>query len=233
MQNTKTCEKCFESKCPRVDFYQTSSNRPAGICKLCYRVSQLVRKSNCTEDEAREQIAKSMEATRLRKELSDSGLKRCIVCQLTKPVENFPGTKKLKVACRDCMKHYNYAAYKRMWEKDWLRVRFNTIKGRAKRFDIPFDLDEPYLRDLLELQNNACVLTGLVFETEDIGTRKHHLPFSPSLDRIVPDKGYTKGNVRWVVHAINMAMSNWGLDVFDTLARSYLKVLEFKGEAAC
>lgn len=35
--------------------------------------------------------------------------------------------------------------------------------------------------------------------------------FSPSIDRIVPDRGYVPGNIRFVLHAVN-SMKNDGTD---------------------
>ena len=43
-------------------------------------------------------------------------------------------------------------------------------------------------------------------------------PFAPSLDRVVPARGYVAENVRFVCTAANFAMNQWGVDVLRRLA---------------
>lgn len=57
-----------------------------------------------------------------------------------------------------------------------------------------------------------CAVTGLEFEFG--GSRN---PFSPSIDRIDSSKGYQRGNVRIVVLAANLAMSNWGDEILKKM----------------
>jgi len=63
-------------------------------------------------------------------------------------------------------------------------------KSRAKQKNIPFNLT---LEDI-EVPE-TCPLLGIPIE---IQPKKGHHPNSPSLDKIIPEKGYIKGNV-WVI----------------------------------
>lgn len=73
------------------------------------------------------------------------------------------------------------------------------LKGRSKRKGIPFDLTGEYLE---------TIWTGYcpVFDTElrkpfDRKSKTHPDPrdkHQPSLDRIIPAKGYVPGNVIWI-----------------------------------
>ena len=47
-----------------------------------------------------------------------------------------------------------------------------------------------------------------------------------STDRIVPELGYTMGNVRFVINHINMALKQWGAEAFEEVA---IKFLEMRG----
>jgi hypothetical protein len=68
----------------------------------------------------------------------------------------------------------------------------SNARGRAKRKGLPFDLDYPYL-DSIWPKNNICPVFG--FEMK-VSYGKQGADFnSPSLDRIIPSKGYVKGNV--------------------------------------
>lgn len=55
-----------------------------------------------------------------------------------------------------------------------------------------------------------CPVLGIRIE-RGVGTG-HHLPSSPSLDRIIPERGYTRGNVRVVSYRANQLKSNATLD---------------------
>jgi hypothetical protein len=53
-------------------------------------------------------------------------------------------------------------------------------------------------------------------------------PFAPSIDRIIPKKGYVKGNVQVVCWAYNAAKNQWGEDVLLTLAHAIVDKVSTK-----
>jgi hypothetical protein len=80
-------------------------------------------------------------------------------------------------------------------------------RSRSKASGAPLDLDIVYLVDLYQKQNNRCTISGLKFHLDPPAPRPS--PYSPSIDRIDPRKGYVKGNVHFVLFAINIAKSEW------------------------
>ncbi len=86
-------------------------------------------------------------------------------------------------------------------------------KRRATKKCVPYDLDgfEPELQQILA--KGTCQLTGMTFIPMD-STKA----FSPSIDRIIPSKGYVRSNVRIIVNAANIMMQAWGLDVMMQVA---------------
>lgn len=78
-------------------------------------------------------------------------------------------------------------------------------KTRAKERGLPFDLDAHHI--LTKIKTGLCEVTGLAFDlTGRRATRSTHVSqWAPSLDRRVPELGYTKGNVRVVVWCYNAA----------------------------
>jgi hypothetical protein len=113
--------------------------------------------------------------------------------------------------------NYNRRREQRYIEGELLR----QLKYRCKRRALPFDLTAEYLEDLFEAQAGLCALTGIQMDFERSGTGKRSA-YMASVDRIVPERGYVQGNVRWVIFAVNMALSNWGEAVFAEIARRYV-----------
>lgn len=79
-----------------------------------------------------------------------------------------------------------------------VRAALGAAKSRAKKRGIAFDLT---LADMGSPTH--CAVTGIEFDMT-CSFRQGNI-FVPSLDRIDPKLGYTKGNVRFVCHGYNLA----------------------------
>jgi hypothetical protein len=93
-------------------------------------------------------------------------------------------------------------------------------KQRAKLKSKPFSLSLDWLLDRAIAIEFKCELTGIPFYTTQFGLPKNRA-FSPSIDRIDCHKGYTPDNVRIVLLAVNVMVSDWGTETMDIIARSY------------
>lgn len=83
----------------------------------------------------------------------------------------------------------------------------------------PFLLTMPDLEDLMVRCEGRCELSGVPFSGETVaGTVKR--PFIPSIDRIKPKEAYTPENVRLVCWAVNLALGEWGDEVFWRIVRT-------------
>jgi hypothetical protein len=101
-----------------------------------------------------------------------------------------------------------------------IRRALTSAGRRARRKNIPFDLDLDFLLALAEEQDFRCKLTGInFFARNNIKARIN--PYTPSIDRIVPALGYVKGNVRIVIFAVNAMLLDWGEPLFMWIASSY------------
>jgi len=78
-------------------------------------------------------------------------------------------------------------------------------KQRASKKGVPFDLDQHAKALQSRIDAGFCELTGIPFRLDE--SRSFD---SPSLDRIVPELGYTYANVRIVCYAMNCALGTWG-----------------------
>lgn len=74
------------------------------------------------------------------------------------------------------------------------------------------------LNKLLLRSGGKCMLTGIPFSSEKLSGRRR--PWLPSLDRIDSSKGYIDGNMRLVCSAVNIALNDWGDEVFWRIVES-------------
>jgi len=78
---------------------------------------------------------------------------------------------------------------------------YTRIKSRCKKKQIPFNID---VSDL-SIPLICPVLSIPIYWVEGGGTNQYN---SPSVDRIIPEKGYVKGNVRVISNRANLLKSN-------------------------
>jgi hypothetical protein len=92
---------------------------------------------------------------------------------------------------------------------------------RCRGKGVPVEIDAYFVDQLLVDQRWRCAVSGIQLKPPFSATSKHHRdPFGPSLDRIVPARGYVKGNLRIVSNIVNSAMNEWGLDALLVLLKA-------------
>lgn len=79
-------------------------------------------------------------------------------------------------------------------------------RGKTRNFDINIDINH-----LLEIYPKDELCPALQIKMEFGGDKKYRFN-SPSIDRIIPSKGYTKGNVRFVSYLANAIMNDANAD---------------------
>ena len=99
-------------------------------------------------------------------------------------------------------------------EKKWIfnkRIHISKalydIKRRAKAKGIEFNLDHKYL---CAIAPDFCPIfkQPLVWGQGSKEIAGHAVEYSPSLDRIIAEKGYVKGNVAWISMRANSIKNN-------------------------
>lgn len=163
----------------------------------------------------------------------------CIECQTTNNVKYRVDHSEYfkKKGKENYKKEDNSARYQKTREnflkrrKEW----YNTIKGRmydlfsaarerARKKNLPIDIDLEYLLELYETQNKQCALTGMDFILEEKNKNyKRFTPFGPSIDKIDHTKGYTKDNIRLVCVMVNLSLNTFGDECFDKMCEAYIK----------
>jgi len=87
--------------------------------------------------------------------------------------------------------------------KGWFYSWANAIKQRALKKGLPFDLDADYLQSIY---TGVCPVFGV--ELQRRHARDDNSALSPTVDRIVPELGYVKGNVIIVSRRANNIKSD-------------------------
>ena len=92
-----------------------------------------------------------------------------------------------------------------------------TVRTRAKKRGLDFDLDV-YTQEIQKrIDAGVCELTGCAFDLSP--GRKFN---SPSIDRRNPSLGYTYDNIRIVLNLANAALGDWGDDVLREVMTKWL-----------
>ena len=99
----------------------------------------------------------------------------------------------------------------------------SNARLRAKKKGVPFDFSRDDLKAALSRQGWKCALSGLDLRFDGPGSDRRLVP---SMDRIVPAKGYVRGNVRIVCHAVNIARHEWGDAGFLEICRAVVTKAE-------
>lgn len=98
---------------------------------------------------------------------------------------------------------------------------FRSARLRAKNKGFVFNISIEHLAELAEAQGFRCALSGFKFSPENkLGMRVN--PYALTIDRIDAKGGYVTGNVRLVCLAINIALMDWGEEVFARFAEAYV-----------
>ena len=92
-------------------------------------------------------------------------------------------------------------------------------KVRAKQKNLPFNLSTEYLKEIWP-EDNKCPALGIKMKKGDFCVTDH----SPTLDRIIPELGYTKGNVQVVSALANRIMSDATVNQVMAVAKHYEKI---------
>jgi hypothetical protein len=117
---------------------------------------------------------------------------------------------------RDRKKEYR----KKRYNEDLRVVLFEQAKYRAKNKSLPFNIE---IEDVLIPEK--CPLLEIPLFRKPYGERTGFHMNSPSLDRIQPELGYTKGNVMVISMKANAMKYSANLNELETFCKNSLKLI--------
>lgn len=156
--------------------------------------------------------------------------KRCYKCDTWKDItffnKNPKGSGGVAKMCREC--HNSHQSVKNAERSRQNRLRNAVIDGdidfyirkklyrlrsMCKREKIDFNLDLDYLYDKWNNNYGKCFYTNIPMNNsmEQQGFQCWN---GPSLDRLNPSLGYTKGNIVWCIFAVNSFKGSLTLEQF-------------------
>jgi hypothetical protein len=94
-------------------------------------------------------------------------------------------------------------------------------KKRAAKRSLPFNLDDKAAQIQKRIDAGTCELTGIPFRLDE--SRSFD---SPSIDRIVPSRGYIYSNIRIVCYGVNCALGTWGEAVTVEMMRRWIETID-------
>lgn len=192
----KICPRCGEAK--SLNNFHANKRNPAGrvsFCKSCMKVYIRERYQQKKADAVND--------------LPDH--KVCRKCGVERARGDFalhPFTGDgLSSWCSPCMKKYR----KQKRKDDPQKALWMQAKARAKAHGVPFDID---IEDVIV--PDRCPVFGFEWRSGSNDT-------VPSLDKIVPEKGYVKGNIVVVSMRANRMKSEASIEDLRKLADFYSK----------
>lgn len=145
--------------------------------------------------------------------------KICVVCNVEKCISDFPvhsiynGKASIRSECKDCksVSDSNWHRDDRLNNPETYILR--AARGRARKKNILFDIDESDI-----IIPTHCPILGIELKMSVNSAEDN----SPSLDRILPDKGYIKGNCAVISVKANRMKQDNSLETLEKII-SYMK----------
>ena len=118
--------------------------------------------------------------------------------------------------CRECEKKRFKEAYK----KDPIPQMLSNSKIRAKAKKLPHNITSDDIREVWP-KDNICPVLKKPFEMGFKSGKTKSM--APSLDKIIPSKGYTKGYIVVISDIVNRLKSDASLEDLKKIINFYIK----------
>lgn len=202
-----------------------NSHKPVKcVCEACGQIAnKRYRESN------RKHVCKSI----------IDGKKKCFKCKIFKSVEDFSKNRSTfdgyQKVCKKCFANYDSVkkGYKKKSENrknnlnTYLNYKTTNLKTKCKQKNLDFDLNNNFLYELYLKQNGKCYYTDIDI-VHNLGCHQYN---SISVDRLDPNKGYTKDNVVLASFSINSFKGMINVSEYkDFLNIIIPKLIDFKNK---
>ena len=127
---------------------------------------------------------------------------------------------------KEKLRQYENSTARKQFHSQWVKTKrkeephrfiYYSAKHRAKKSGIPFDITHDDVINIYPI-DGKCPILGLELQP-NLGKTQDN---SPSLDRLVPEKGYIKNNIIVISHRANRIKNNATLEELEKLV-AFLK----------
>ena len=202
-KKTRVCRKC--TKRFTMDRYIQFRR----LCKHC----ALSKCGRCGESKADIHFKKR----RVCIKCEEAPERRCTHCKQTHPSHLFFSY--LPTVCKPCTKEKGRIKIR---QQDWFVYITNVAKSRSQHKNIFCDITPDDVRHIWDKQNGSCAISGIGLEKtidrENLDTA--------SIDRIIPENGYTSNNIQLVSVWANRAKTNLSTTEFNERILSAAKFIK-------
>lgn len=146
-------------------------------------------------------------------------MKVCTKCNQSKDISSFTKDKHNKDGVRSECGNCSRLMKRESYRKDPRQQLYRNAKKRAKDKGLYFSLTKEDIKI-----PDVCPLLGISIRIAE-GVADDH---SPSLDRIEPEKGYTKENIQVVSQRANRIKDNASFEELKTIAENLEKIISNK-----
>lgn len=185
----KTCSKCGETK-PLEEFVKDNRRKDgyATICKECRRKKDRERYQQLRSDPIF--MEKHREHGRKYKQNHKD------------KVDAYNAEYRMRPEVCERLRNYHQNRQQSLTIDNKLKDMIHRCKTRSNEKNLPFNIDVNYLKTLYV---ERCPILEIPLNWESCATGRTES--TPSVDRIIPNLGYIKGNVR-IISALANAMKN-------------------------
>lgn len=155
---------------------------------------------------------------------------KCSKCGVIKHITDFQKGRKDKQYeyhfsfCNECRKKQAYANLNSTIEK-FLSNSFNRLKKRAEKENVVCSISKNRFLEVYYTQKGRCFYTNEIMEW---GVGKGHSRLALSVDKVIPEKGYTDGNVVFCTVRANTMKNDLSIkDIKKYLPLFYKKILKY------
>lgn len=104
----------------------------------------------------------------------------------------------------------------RYTEKGTITRLLSQARSRAKKRNLKFELTKDWVFKKIIEQNNRCAYSNVSFSFNNVFNGKTRY-YIPSIDQVIPGKGYTFNNSVLVLSIINRMKQEMPLEIFKEL----------------
>ena len=147
--------------------------------------------------------------------------KQCSVCKKVLPITKFYRHPGMIDGRRPDCKYCDSIRKRKIHVKNPEISAFTNLKHRAKRKNIPMELTREHLKKAFP-NDMICPALGIKMEVGE----NNRIVNSPSIDRIIPEKGYVPGNIIVVSNKANRIKTDATPDEIIKVGKFYQKLLK-------